>query len=213
MFLIECGNSLCFLQMFKRSVLISLCSQTLDEWFYTIYMDFTHSVWSYTKRCKKSRVLGVKYFNHTGCLCKWNDKYEVCLWQAWLQLVLYFSDVQELDILVGWLGQSKVCLEELLVTFFTRMEKRKNRDIVAIKSSETPFDFVVCSPSSMELWLKLAQPSAACSRDIWTFRLIWNYHAWLKLKKMQTIKPMQTFFCKTTFKVSSTPLSGEQTDR
>ena len=141
---------------------------------------------SYTKRCKKSRVLGVKYFNHTGCLCKWNDKYEVCLWQAWLQLVSYFSDVQGLDILVGWLGQSKVCLEELLVTFFTRMEKRKNRDIVAIKSSETPFDFVVCSPSSMELWLKLAQPSAACSRDIWTFRLIWNYHAWFKLKKMQT---------------------------
>ena len=190
----------------------------MDGWFYTKYVDFTHSVWHKTFdlftlfwhkfSCQKPRVSGVKYFNHTGCLCKWNDKYEVCLWQAWLQLVLYFSDVQGLGILVGWLGQSKVCLEELLVTFFTRMEKRKNRDIVAIKSSETPFDFVVCSPSSMELWLKLAQPSAACSRDIWTFRLIWNYHAWLKLKKMQTIKPMQTFFCKTTFKVSSTPLSG-----
>ena len=57
------------------SVSFSWCNQTLDGMFYTLYMDFTHSVWYYTKHyalltqiylCQKSFLLGVKYFNHTG---------------------------------------------------------------------------------------------------------------------------------------------------
>ena len=34
----------------------------------------------------KKRVLGVKYFNHTECLCKWNDKYELCRNICWKKI-------------------------------------------------------------------------------------------------------------------------------
>ena len=64
--------------------------------------------------------------------------------------------------LTSRLGQLKTKL-----VFSTKGEfgrKERKCDIGPIKSSETPFDFVVCSPSSMEtteLWLKLPQPSDA----------------------------------------------------
>ena len=82
-----------FLTNVQFSLLISWCNQTLDGWFYNIcgfytqctaVYDLTQSVWpifgllTQIQFCQKSRVLGVKYFNHTRCLCKWNDKYEVC---------------------------------------------------------------------------------------------------------------------------------------
>ena len=129
MFLIECGNSLCFLQMFKRSVLISLCNQTLDGWFYTIYMDFTHSVWSYTKRCKKSRVLGVIYFKHTGCLCKWNGKYEV-----WVQ---YES--------------SYFIINQIIVTIFNNHLSRPA--VLACQAIRTTRAVVASVSSAKEIWV------------------------------------------------------------
>ena len=100
-FLIEHENSSCILQICKtvydyhgvfKHVLCSFptaCDFTLDGRFYTIYRDFTavydltQSVWpiyavlTRIQFCHKYRVLGVKYFNCTECLCKWNDKYEV----------------------------------------------------------------------------------------------------------------------------------------
>ena len=56
------------------------------------YMDFTPSLWSYTKHLislcsfdknsisSKITRFGFKYFNHAECLCKWNEKYEVLIY-------------------------------------------------------------------------------------------------------------------------------------
>ena len=75
--------------------------------------------------------------------------------------------------------------EGVLKTFFLKNErvsrrKERNGDIVAIKSSGTPFDFVVCSPSSMENHQSSAKTCSTfpSCRDIWTFRLISNQNDW-----------------------------------
>ena len=63
---------------------------TQNMWIlHTVYTqcihDLTQNVWpiyallTQIQFCQKSRVLGVEYCNHTECLCKWNDKYEVCM--------------------------------------------------------------------------------------------------------------------------------------